>query len=111
MSVGKIWGIAVLSDLPQLHLDRILSHFKKRISNAITEVEKNDALVERIDIFRKSDSLITIEAFPAKEYLSRCSSPPQKVHSCPECGTPFEDAGDHPENGCLFGIVENVLRQ
>ena len=110
MSTARIVAIVnVVSDLPQGLLDRSLEGLKRPMADVCKNIEKNDLLVERLDIFRLSGTRVRIEAFPAKEFLGRYTHVIKEAHVCPECESVYLRAGEHPENGCGLGSVEDVL--
>lgn len=114
MSAQRILDVPVLSDLPQLHLDRLV-HGTDGLTGAIVELIDRcltqSAPADRIDVFRRSGTEVLLEVHPARSHLGTYVPTWVVAHSCPECGAPFLHAGSHPANGCKLGVVENVLRQ
>ena len=111
MSATKYAGIQVLSDLPQPHLDRFVAFFPKELDALFDRCLAQGAPVARFDVFRRSGTDVLLEVHPVREKLATFVPTWSTYHVCPDCGAPFERPGDHPDNGCTLGVVENVLRQ
>lgn len=116
MSAQRVRDIPVLSDLPQLYLDRAV-HGADGLMDLIDRLVESanrqgpGYAVARIDVFRRTGTEVLVEVHPYRSQLGLFVPTWEIAHVCPECGAPFRKAGDHPVNGCTIGVVDNVLRQ
>ena len=125
------WGGAVVkSDVPITEDD--LQSMTREFADAYTEVEKWDLLVTEVLLsIHQEHRCPVLTALPAEEYrayeippespdLDRvpgesfspvpvlCSKHPCEV--CHECGAFYWHRSLHPDNGCNYGAVDNVLK-
>jgi hypothetical protein len=114
VAVISHWNAEVEADPDWLIEEPAFEILKPVLAEAFTEIEKWDLLVGKASIsVEKTESgpRLKIHVLPT-EVRPDGKGPTAIVHSadcCPECYMPRHHLKIHPDNGCPYSIVEQVM--
>jgi hypothetical protein len=107
MNMMRRWGKEIVSDFEIEDSDwEALKFF---VSDAISDVEKWDLLVDKISITQSINTvgLIYIEAYPSERNNNIKGI--RSVYRCTECKNLWNSIDLHADNGCPIGTVGLVM--
>lgn len=117
MSVISHWGAEIEADPGWLVEEPALTLLQVQLVDAFAEIERMDLVVDKatISVSTSDDGRphLVIRVSSGQKSTAIPGGVPQEAvyHApcCPECFMPKSVSQIHPENGCPYGLIEQVM--